>query len=80
MPPGLSAAIAARMPFSPYNFLLLPVVKATGPGHPLFSVTAKDIVFAFYGFGLIGTRELQTSLEHIAQEEERLFAVRIAKK
>jgi hypothetical protein len=60
--------------------LLLPKVKETGPGHPLFTVTAKDLVFAFYGFGLIGATELQTSLEYIAQEEQRLFVDRIAKK
>lgn len=60
--------------------LILPQVKATGPGHPVFTVTAKDLVFAFYGWGLIGKRELQTSLENIAQEEQRLFANREARK
>lgn len=60
--------------------LILPRVKETGPGHPVFTVTAKDLAFAFYGWGLIGKRELQISLEHIAQEEQRLFADREARK
>jgi hypothetical protein len=58
---------------------LLGMVKTTGPGHPVFTVTAKDIVFAFYGFGFISQTELQRSLEHIADEEQRLFAKRLAK-
>ena len=59
--------------------LILPTVKDTGPGHP-FTVTAKDIAFAFFGWGIISQRELQTSLENIAQEEQRLFADREARK
>ncbi len=55
------------------------MVKATGPGHPVFTITAKDIAFCFYGLGFIGRRELQASLENFAQEEQRLFAGRLAK-
>jgi hypothetical protein len=50
---------------------ILGLVKTTGPGHPVFTVTAKDIVFAFYSLGFISRRELQHSLENIAQEEQR---------
>ncbi len=60
--------------------LILPRVHETGAGHPLFTVTAKDLAFAFYGWGLISKRELQRSLEHVAQEETRLPASRKAKR
>ena len=60
--------------------VLLPTVKDAGPGHPLFSVTAKDLAFAFYNWGFTSLHQLQTALEDIADEEQRLFAARIAKK
>lgn len=59
--------------------LLLPMVKKTGPGHPAFTVTAKDLIFCFYRLGFINPHELQNALEDITREEERLFAARIAK-
>jgi hypothetical protein len=59
--------------------VLLGMVKTTGPGNPVFTITAKDLVFAFYSLGFIGQRELQHSLENIATEEQRLFAKRLAK-
>lgn len=55
------------------------MIGKTGPGHP-FAVTAKDIAFALYGWGWITRRDLQTSLENVAQEEQRLFADREARK
>jgi MobA/MobL family len=60
--------------------ILRPMIKKTGPGHPVFTVTAKDIVFAFYRMGFSTTAELQRSLHNIAQEEQRLFADRLARK
>lgn len=67
-------------PGTPSIFSLLqPMIGTTGPGHP-FTVTAKDIAFALYGWGWITRRDLQTSLENVAQEEQRLFADREARK
>jgi MobA/MobL family len=60
--------------------ILRPMVAKTGPGHPVFTVTAKDIVFAFYRMGFSTTAQLQQSLENIAQEEQALFADRLARK
>lgn len=56
--------------------VLLPMVADTGPGHPVFTVTAKDLLFAFYNMGMIGLTQLRGSLENIAAEEERLFPKR----
>lgn len=60
--------------------LLLPMVKDTGPGHPVFRVTAKDLVFCFYNLGILSLRQLQTNLEEITREEQRRFAERMEKK
>lgn len=60
--------------------VLLPKVARTGPGHPVFTVTAKDLAFCFYSMGLLTRRQLQNSLSHIALEEERLFADRQEKR
>jgi hypothetical protein len=49
------------------------MVADTGPGHPVFTVTAKDLLFAFYNMGMIGLTQLRGSLENIAAEEARLF-------
>ncbi len=66
-------------PGTPSIFSLLqPMIANTGPGHP-FTVTAKDIAFALYGWGWITQRDLQTSLENVAREEQRLFADREAR-
>jgi len=60
--------------------VLSPMVKQTGPGHPVFTVTAKDILFAFYGMGIVGQAQLQRELENISLEEQRLFAKHLAKR
>lgn len=60
--------------------VLRPMIAKTGPGHPVFTVTAKDIAFAFYGFGFLSRKELQRSLENIARDEERLRSERKGKK
>lgn len=60
--------------------VLKPMVQQTGPGHPVFTVTAKDILFAFYGMGIVGRSQLQRELENITLEEQRLFAERLAKR
>lgn len=60
--------------------VLSPMVKQTGPGHPVFTVTAKDILFAFYGMGIVGRAQLQRELENISREEQYLFAERLAKR
>ena len=57
--------------------LLTPMVKTTGPGHPVFTVTAKDLAFCFYSLGFINRRQLQAQLEDITREEQRLFADRL---
>lgn len=57
--------------------ILRPTVKTTGPGHPVFTVTAKDLAFCFYSLGFIHIRQLQSMLEDITREEQRLFADRI---
>ena len=56
--------------------VLLPLVKDTGPGHPVFTVTAKDLAFCFYNLGILTLRQLQTNLEEITREEQRRFADR----
>lgn len=67
-------------PGTPSIFSLLQsMIANTGPGHP-FTVTAKDIAFALYGWGWITQRDLQNSLENVAREEQRLFAEREARK
>ena len=48
---------------------LLPKVKGDGPSQPVFTVTATDLVFMFYRLGFSTERDLQRSLEHIAQEK-----------
>ena len=53
--------------------MVLPMVARTGPGHPVFTVTAKDLVFAFYNMGLTTLPKLVADLEAIAAEEQRLF-------
>ncbi len=60
--------------------VMLPKVKTDSPGHPVFTVTATDLVFMFYRLGFSTERDLQRSLEHIAQEKQRVFTDRIAKK
>lgn len=60
--------------------ILLPMVKDTGPGHPVFKVTAKDLAFCFYHLGVLTLSQLQTNLEAITREEQRRFADRLAKK
>ena len=60
--------------------LLLPMVQETGPGHPVFTVTAKDLAFCFYNLGILTLSQLQTNLEEITREEQRRFAERLAKK
>ena len=57
--------------------ILRPMVKTTGPGHPVFTVTAKDLAFCFYSLGFIHRRQLQSMLEDITREEQRLFADRL---
>lgn len=59
--------------------LLLPMVQETGPGHPVFRVTAKDLAFCFYHLGILSLRQLQTNLEAVTREEQRRFADRMAK-
>ncbi|MEQ1711397.1 MAG: hypothetical protein ABL908_08340, partial [Hyphomicrobium sp.] len=59
---------------------LKPMIAATRPTRTVFTVTAKDIAFALYGWGWLSTRDLQASLENIAQEEHRLAAERGATK
>ncbi|MEQ1712683.1 MAG: hypothetical protein ABL908_14955, partial [Hyphomicrobium sp.] len=60
--------------------VLKPVIAATRPTRSVFTVTAKDIAFALYGWGWLSTRDLQASLENIGQEEHRLAAERGAAK
>lgn len=56
--------------------VLKPMIAATRPTRSVFTVTAKDIAFALYGWGWLSTRDLQASLENIAQEDHRLAAER----
>lgn len=52
------------------------MIAATRPTRSVFTVTAKDIAFALYGWGWLSTRDLQASLESIGLEEHRLAAER----
>ncbi len=53
-----------------------PIIATTRSTRPVFTVTAKDIAFALYGWGWLSARDLQASLESIALEEHRLAAER----
>ena len=71
----------AQRPDAPSIFnVLRPMVKETGPGHPVFTVTAKDILFAFSRLGIVSQKQLHTNLDAIAREEQPLFAQRLAKR
>jgi MobA/MobL family len=59
--------------------VLKPMIKGSSPGHPVFTVTARDIAFALYKWGWISRRNLQDSLENVVQEEQQQFADRVSK-
>lgn len=50
---------------------LLSVANDPVPTRRVFTVTAKDIAFALYGFGMITIRDLQTALEQITLEQQQ---------
>jgi hypothetical protein len=60
--------------------VLTGMVRGGKPGHPVFTVTARDLAFAFYNMGLINRRNLQKSLENVVQEEQQQHADRVSKK
>jgi hypothetical protein len=60
--------------------VLTGMIRGGKPGHPVFTVTARDLAFAFYNMGLINRRNLQKSLENVEQEEQQQHADRVTKK
>jgi hypothetical protein len=56
------------------------MIRGGKPGHPVFTVTARDIAFAFYNMGLINRQNLQKSLENVVEEEQQQQADRVSKK
>ena len=51
--------------------LLAAWTPTAGKHKPWFTVTARDLAFVFYNWGLISRANLQASLEHAAQAEVR---------
>ena len=58
---------------------LLGEVATRKPGHPLFSVTARDLAFVFYTWGLTTLDGLRRSLQNVAEEEARLHPKAVKK-
>jgi MobA/MobL family len=60
--------------------VLTGMIRGGKPGHPVFTVTARDLAFAFYNMGLINRQNLQKSLENVVQEEQQQHADRVSTK
>jgi hypothetical protein len=61
-------------------YVLTGMIRGGKPGHPVFTVTARDLAFAFYRMGLINRQHLQQSLENVVQEEQQQHVDRVSKK